>query len=226
MPRPGLPIVCTLLALLLAAPAALAGGGETRPLGAATPTAIAAFSPNRVIVEWAPGADRGDRIEARQDADVTSMRLLGDPRFQLLAIDPGRSAADVLDALRSDPAVQAASRDGYSSLDSLPNDPKFGQLWGLSNSGSGVNGFIGAVAGADVNAPLAWDRTTGSPSTVIADIDSGYRFDSPDLGPVAWTNPGEVAGNSTDDDSNCSVRGSLRLVAVIITYDYIKGVVV
>jgi subtilisin family serine protease len=190
------------LALLLFAPVALAGGGETRPLGAAAPTAATTFSPDRVIVEWAPGASRGDRVAARQNADVTSMRPLGNPLFQLLAVDPGQSASDVLAALRSDPAVRAASRDGYSSLDSVPNDPLLGELWGLSNSGGGINGFSGAVAGADVNAPLAWDRTTGSPSTVIADLDSGYRFDSPDLGPVAWTNPGEIAGNSVDDDSN------------------------
>ena len=200
--RPRLPIACALLALLLAAPAALGTSGETRPLGAAPPTAVTTFSPNRVIVEWAPDASRSDRVAARQSADVTSMRPLGDPLFQLLAVDPGQSASDVLTALRGDPAVRATSRDGYSSLDSLPNDPELGELWGLSNSGSGIDGFSGAVAGADVNAPLAWDRTTGSPSTVIADLDSGYRFDSPDLGPVAWTNPGEIAGNSVDDDSN------------------------
>jgi subtilisin family serine protease len=202
VPRPGLTIACALLALLVFAPAAHAAGGETRPLGTAAPTAATTFSPDRVIVEWASNASRSDRNAARQDADVTSMRPLGDPLFQLLAIDPGRSANDVLAALRSDPAVRAASRDGYSSLDSVPDDPLFGELWGLSNSGAGIDGFSGALAGADINAPLAWDRTTGTPSTVIADIDSGYRFDSPDLGPVAWTNPGEIAGNSSDDDGN------------------------
>jgi len=202
VPRPGLLIACALLALLLAAPSACADGGETRPLDAATPTAVTAFSPNRVIVEWAPGASRSDRVAARQSADVTSLRPLGDPLFQLLEVAPGQSAGDALGALRSDPAVRVASRDGYSSLDSVPNDPLFGELWGLSNGGGGIDGFSGAIAGADVNAPLAWDRTTGSPSTVIADLDSGYRFDSPDLGPVAWTNPGEIAGNSIDDDSN------------------------
>jgi subtilisin family serine protease len=202
VPRPQLTIVCALLGLLLAAPPALAAGGEARPFDQAPPTAATTFSPDRVIVEWAPGASRGDRIEAREGADVTSMRPLGDPVFQLVKVDPGQSVGDALDALRGDPAVQVASRDGYSSLDSVPNDPKFGELWGLSNSGAGIDGFSGAVAGADVNAPLAWDRTVGSPSTVIADIDSGYRFDSPDLGPVAWTNPGEIAANSTDDDGN------------------------
>lgn len=203
VPRPGPPIACALIALLLfATPAARAGGGETRPLDAATPTAITAFSPNRIIVEWAAGASRSDRVAARQNADATSLRPLGDPLFQLLEVDPGRNANVVLGALRRDPAVRSASRDGYSSLDSVPNDPLFGELWGLSNSGAGIDGFSGAIAGADINAPLAWDRTSGSPSTVIADLDSGYRFDSPDLGPVAWTNPGEIAGNGTDDDGN------------------------
>ena len=93
MPRPGLPIACALLALLLAAPAARAASGETRPLGAATPTAVTTFSPSRIIVEWAPGASRSDRIAARQSADVTSLRPLGDPLFQLLAVDPGQSAS-------------------------------------------------------------------------------------------------------------------------------------
>ena len=37
---------------------------------------------------------------------------------------------------------------------------------------------------------------------MVADIDSGYRFEHPDLGPVAWTNPGEIAGNGVDDDGN------------------------
>jgi subtilisin family serine protease len=202
MPCPRLPIACSLLALLLFAPTARAAGGETGAPGAATPTAVTTFASDRVIVEWAPGTSRSDRGAARQNAETTSMRQLGDPLFQLLEVDPGQSAGDVLDALRSDPAVQAASRDGYSSLNSVPNDPLFGELWGLSNSGSGIGGFSGAIAGADVNAPLAWDRTTGSASTVIADLDSGYRFDSPDLGPVAWTNPGEIPGNSTDDDGN------------------------
>jgi subtilisin family serine protease len=191
-----------MLALLLAAPAAVAGSGEAHPRGAAPRTADTTFSPDRVIVEWMPGASQGDRIAAREDAEVTSMRLLGDPLFQLVKIDPGQSVGDSLDALRGDPAVRVASRDGYSSLDSLPNDPRLGELWGLSNSGAGIDGFPGAIAGADVSAPLAWDRTVGTPSTVIADIDSGYRFDSPDLGPVAWTNPGEIAGNSSDDDGN------------------------
>ena len=95
-----------------------------------------------------------------------------------------------------------AEPDSLVGLASIPDDPLFGQEWGLENQGVGIGGFSGAVAGADIAAPGAWDTTVGTASTVVADIDSGYRFDSPDLGPVAWVNPGEISGNGVDDDGN------------------------
>ncbi|MGH2975835.1 MAG: S8 family serine peptidase [Solirubrobacterales bacterium] len=168
----------------------------------APPTLPATLSANRVIVEWAPGASHADRVDAREGAEVTSMRRLGDPAFQLVEVGPRQSADDVLAALRSNPAVKVASRDGYSALDALPDDPLLDELWGLRNLGSGIDGFGGAIAGDDIGAPAAWDRTIGIPSTTIADLDSGYRFTDPDLGPVAWANPGETPGNEQDDDHN------------------------
>jgi subtilisin family serine protease len=154
-----------------------------------------------VIVQWAPGADRRDKVAARAEADVEFEFNLGNRDFQLVTIEPGQTPAGAVTELESDPAVALAERDGYRTPYAIPNDPFFDQLWGLSNTGSGVNGFFGAVAGADIGAPAAWDRTVGSPSIVIADIDSGYRFEHPDLAPVAWTNPGETA-NGSDDDEN------------------------
>jgi subtilisin family serine protease len=190
------------LALLLVAPMAHASEGEiVAPLGA-PPTPAPSFSPDRLIVEWADGAGQADRVNARDNAEVASMSTLGAPEFQLVRVEQGQDVDGALAALRSDPAVKVVTRDGYSAPNSIPNDPLFGQLWGLRNLGNGIDGFNGAVGGDDIEAAAAWDRTVGSPSTTIADIDSGYRFDSPDLGPVAWTNPGEIAGNGVDDDGN------------------------
>ena len=155
-----------------------------------------------MIVQWLPSADHGDKVQARADAEVAFQGDLGNREFQLVTVEPGQTAADAIADLEARPAVAVAERDGYRSLDGIPNDPLFSQLWGLRNTGIGVNGFSGAIAGDDIDATTAWDRTTGSPSTVIADIDSGYRFDDPDLGPVAWTNPNEIAGNGIDDDGN------------------------
>lgn len=189
------------LGALALAPAAL-GAGEQAASSAAPPTPATVYSDSRVIVEWAAGTDHADKVGARNEADVGFESDLGSRDFQLVAVEPGQTAADAIAELRADPAVTFAERDGYSAPNSVPNDPLFGQLWGLQNTGAGVDGFVGAVAGADVNAPAAWDFTRGTPTTVIADIDTGYRFGDSELGAVAWTNAGEIPGNSADDDGN------------------------
>jgi thermitase len=188
------------LALSVAAPSALALGEQPTSPALGTPPTV--YSPDGVIVQWAPGADRADRVEAREDADVDFQSDLGNREFQLVKTESGQTPAEAVAELEANPAVVLAERDGYNATDAIPNDPLFNQLWGLNNLGLGISGFSGAIAGDDISAIPAWDRTVGSPSVVIADIDSGYRFNHPDLAPVTWTNPGEIAGNGIDDDVN------------------------
>ncbi len=159
---------------------------------------------DRVIVQWAPGVDRGDRVEARADADVSFERTLGDRDFQTVEVGPGQSVGGAIAALEADPAVLVAEPEGWSEPQAVPNDPLFDQLWGLRNLGGavGVNGFAGPRTGADIDVLGAWLRTVGTPSTVVAVLDTGYRFGHPDLGPVAWLNGDEIAGNGVDDDGN------------------------
>ncbi len=184
----------------MAAPAASALEEGTAPVGApATPATV--FSANRVIVQWAPSADHGDKADAREDADVDFRSDLGSRDFQLVTVEPGQGTSSAIAELEADPAVALAERDGYRVPHAIPNDPLFDQLWGLSNLGLGVGGATEAAAESDVGALAAWDRTIGTPATVIADIDSGYRFEYADLGAVAWDNPGETA-NGLDDDGN------------------------
>jgi subtilisin family serine protease len=198
--RPRVAVPAMLLSFLLVAPVAPAAPDEAAA-PAIPPTPPTTFSPNRVIVQWAPAADRGDRAQARAEADVAFTSNLGDRDFQLVRTEPGQTPAAAVAELEADPAVVLAERDGYRTPNAIPNDPLFDQLWGLRNTGAGIDGLSGAMAGADIGAPAAWDRSVGSPAVVIADIDSGYRFEHPDLAPVAWTNPDETA-NGSDDDGN------------------------
>ncbi|HEX5713815.1 MAG TPA: S8 family peptidase [Solirubrobacterales bacterium] len=169
MRRLGLTLAATAMAVLAAAPSAAA---------VATP-------PDRVIVEWAPGASPNERRAVREDAEVDFARDLGNRRFQLLETEPGQSPREAARELEADPVVVLAEPDGYVAKHAIPDDPLFGQLWGLPKIG----------------ASSAWDRTVGTPTTVVADIDDGYRFEHPDLDDVYWTNPGE-APNGLDDDGN------------------------
>lgn len=199
MPRFRLTLVAVAIMALLAASSAFASGQRVRNSAPETPPA--AFSPDRVIVEWIPGASPTERRGAREEADVDFERDLGNRRFQLVETEPGQTPREAIRELEADPAVVLAERDAYATALAIPDDPLFGKLWGLQNTGLGIDGFVGALPGADINVSSAWDRAVGTPSTVVAVIDSGYRFEHPDLANVAWANPGETL-DGLDNDGN------------------------
>lgn len=78
-----------------------------------------------------------------------------------------------------------------------PNDPSYPLLWGLNNTSQ-----FGGTINADIDAPEAWNLTTGSRSVVIGVIDSGVDIAHPDLAANIWTNPGEIPGNGIDDEGD------------------------
>jgi serine protease len=101
----------------------------------------------------------------------------------LVKILYGADVATVLDKLRADPAVAFADVDERRYAHALPNDPLFvptatasGQWYMLTPSTATPTSDAAAT-----DAVSAWGITQGSSGTVIADIDSGVRFDHPDL---------------------------------------------
>jgi uncharacterized protein (TIGR03382 family) len=95
------------------------------------------------------------------------------------------------------PGVELVEPDHWGSQSGVPNDPGFPSQWGLSNDGSWSKT---AVAGADINAPDAWDIEDGDPTVVVAVLDSGFVLEETDV--RFWSNPAEVPGNGVDDDNN------------------------
>jgi subtilisin family serine protease len=63
---------------------------------------------------------------------------------------------------------------------SIPSDPYFVNQFYLHNTGQTFNGHSG-TAGADINAPEAWNITKGSSDVVIAVLDQGVTSNHPDL---------------------------------------------
>lgn len=93
-------------------------------------------------------------------------------------------AWDALTRLQGDARVAFAQFNFALRLNAVPNDPKYGQLWGLEK----------------IAAPAAWDKTTGSKDVVVGVIDTGIDYTHPDLMTNVWVNPWEIAGNGIDED--------------------------
>ncbi len=68
-----------------------------------------------------------------------------------------------------------------------PNDPHFGDQWGLNNEGQN-----GGKKGADVAATKAWEMTKGSEEVVVAVLDTGVDYTHPDLASNMWTRPDSI----------------------------------
>jgi subtilisin family serine protease len=73
----------------------------------------------------------------------------------------------------------------------IPNDPLFGLMWGLENTGQVIFGVPG-IPGADISATEAWGITTGSTQVVVGVLDSGIDYTHPDLYRNVWLNQAEI----------------------------------
>jgi subtilisin family serine protease len=80
---------------------------------------------------------------------------------------------------------------------STPNDSRYGELWGLNNTGAS-----GGTLNVDIDAPEAWELTRGDSNVIVAVIDKGVLYTHPDLQNNMWVNPSEVPANGIDDDAN------------------------
>jgi subtilisin family serine protease len=148
---------------------------------------------------------------------MTDYSAGGIPGMQVVKVQ-GKSVNEAIQEYEKNPSVLYAEPDYLISLypenpvmvaatgenlaiaaARVPNDPEFSLQWGMKNSGQAP--FYG-TSGADIRAPDAWGRTSGSSSVVIAVVDTGVDYTHPDLAANIWRNNGEIANNGVDDDRN------------------------
>ena len=200
----GVAFTCLLAASASAAP--LPGPIAQLPLQTGASPAQTDYVPHELVVRFKPGTAASERssLNAAQNARVQRDLLV--PRAYLLRLSKGRDVRTAQRAYERNPNVQYAEPNYIFGLDAtFPTDPQFSLLWGMNNTGQTVNGTAG-TADADIDAPEAWDTTTGSNAVTVGVADTGIAYNHIDLASNIWANPGESGGgketNNIDDDGN------------------------
>jgi len=165
----------------------------------------AQFAPDRIIVKFKGGLGANQTKASEAIAARLGLQKIRDLKLikaQVLRITSGTPVAEAIRQLRASGLVEYAEPDYrvYAS-DLFPNDAHFPEQWGLHNTGQEIWGVPG-TPDVDIDAPEAWQVSTGSAALVVAVIDTGVFTGHPDLAPNIWVNPGEVPGNGVDDDGN------------------------
>ena len=215
-----LALVCSFGTLLLWNDAHTADATrENRGFNQVTGSSVeqAQYVPGEVIVKFHDSASQATVAAAHALAGGQTIKSFtaGVDRLHHLKLGKGENVEDALAKLRQSPAVEYAEPNYLRQVSAIPNDTQFTSLWGLRNTGQTVNG-TGGTADVDIDAPEAWDITTGSSNVIIGVIDTGIAYDHPDLAANIWKNPGEIPNDGIDNDGN-------GLVDDVFGYDFGSG---
>jgi subtilisin family serine protease len=151
------------------------------------------------------------RVGATIEKDFSAGGITG---LQIVQLPRGTDLQSAIKEYESNPDVLYAEPDyeisvipdqtgpviqdtGSPGILSYPDDARFSEQWDFHNIGQS-----GGTPDADIDAPEAWDISTGSNTVIVAVPDTGVFYTHEDLSSNIWTNTDEIPGNGIDDDFN------------------------
>ena len=158
------------------------------------------FKAGEIIVKFKESVSQASVRSLLLAEKIDILRETDKLGLMLLSVPQGREL-EKIEELKRNPLVEYAEpnyivqitgtsvAEPHYSLrapEVVPNDPYFPLQWNLPR----------------IEAPAAWDITTGSDKVIIAVIGTGVSLDHPELKDKIWTNQGEIPGNGIDDDGN------------------------
>ena len=180
----------------------------------ASPPALAQvdsqFVPGQIIIRFHSNVSAEQILDfyaeyGLSERDDLTIAGAVEPADLKLASAPVDVNDDLIELLSSDPRVLYAEPNYLLSISQEePDDPLYDQLWGLNNTGQS-----GGTNDADIDAPEAWEVSTGSKSVLIVVTDTGVDYTHEDLIDNMWANPkecpkgaGKCEPDGKDNDNN------------------------
>lgn len=184
---------CSFTVILLIAASGFAHAGDGHGRGAGK------YKEGELLVKFKPGVSEEEKEGVHERAGSKKIKEFPFLRIHHVKLREGLEVAEAVRQYRAAGNVEYAEPNHRVRAEEvIPNDPLFGELWGLRNTGQG-NG----TPGADISAAEAWALTTGSPSVVVAVIDTGIDYTHEDIIANRWVNLSEYGGRKRkDDDGN------------------------
>ena len=137
-------------------------------------TPVPRYALDRVIVKFKGGQFRLQALsEVKSQYGLQSIKEFRNLNIYVFKLPKDKTPHEAIAELRKRPDVEYAEPDYIYTIKAIPNDPLWSNLWGLEK----------------IQAPLAWDITTGSQSVVVAVIDTGVDYNHPDLQANMWQDP-------------------------------------
>jgi len=176
----------------------------------------ARFVEDEVLVRFEDGLSQADIELILMDDHLEIVRQVSRPlNLWLLRVDRDKNQlSKARRQMESIPEIRYTQKNHLLSLRNIPDDPLFNQQWNFHNTGFDANGNPSGTEDADIDAPEAWEISTGGQTAlgrviVAAVVDGGCDLDHTDLQANIWTNPFDTLGNGIDDDGNGWVDDSL-----------------
>lgn len=164
---------------------------------AAASNAVKPYAESELLVKFKPSTNDDTRKQVHAKFGSQALKSFRFLRIDHIKLKQGETVSEAIAKYAADKHVEYAEPNYYYKADTIPNDTSFKDQWGLNNTGQN-----GGTVDADIDAPEAWNITTGNAGVIVADIDTGLDNNHRDLSTNVWTNPGEVANNGRDDDNN------------------------
>lgn len=165
----------------------------------------AEYVPGQVLVKLKSGKSVAQKTKLKNQINATPLKVYSRFDIELWELGTSPESVDVehvVDQYKNHPDIEFIEPNYiYSIGTTVPNDPSFSTLWGMNNIGQN-----GGTTDADIDAPEAWDIATGSPSVVVAIIDTGIDWGHEDLVDNIWQNiTGGTNGRGEDADGDGKV---------------------